>query len=128
MKYGYSRVVDLTYDEAVSKVAEELKKEGFGILTEIDVRATMKKKLDKDIRPYVILGACNPQYAYQALQTEEQVGLLMPCNIIVYVNEGGKTVVSGMEVQPVMGIVGNPKLDEFAPQIQEKVHRAIDAV
>lgn len=128
MNYGYSKVTGLSFAEARTKVEEELKKEGFGILSEIDVKATMKMKLDKDIRPYLILGACNPPYAYQALQAEEEIGLLMPCNVIVYENEAGKTVVSAMEVGPVMGIVGNPKIDEFAPQIQEKIHKVIDSV
>lgn len=128
MQYGYSKTVDLSYDAAVLKVTEELKKEGFGILAEIDVKATMKKKLDKDINPYIILGACNPPYAFEALQAEEQVGLLMPCNVIVYFNSEGRTVVSAMEVQAVMGIADNPKLKEFAPVIEEKIHKAIDAV
>ncbi|MFC1731885.1 DUF302 domain-containing protein [candidate division KSB1 bacterium] len=128
MEYGYSKVVDLSYEDAVRKVTEELKKEGFGILTEIDVKATMKKKIDVDMKPYIILGACNPQFAYKALQVEKQVGLLMPCNVIVYIDDDDRTIVAAMEVQPVMGIVENPKLDEFAPVIREKIHTAIDAV
>ncbi|MFC1556826.1 DUF302 domain-containing protein [candidate division KSB1 bacterium] len=128
MEYGYSKVVDLSYEDAVRKVTEELKKEGFGVLTEIDVKATMKKKIDADMKPYIILGACNPQFAYKALQVEKQVGLLLPCNVIVYVDDDDRTVVAAMEVQPVMGIVENPELDEFAPVIREKIHTAIDAV
>ena len=128
MEYGYSKVVDLSYEDAVRKVTEELKKEGFGVLTEIDVKATMKKKIDVDMKPYVILGACNPQFAYKALQVDKQVGVLMPCNVIVYVDDDDRTVVAAMEVQPVMGIVENPTLDEFAPVIREKIHTAIDAV
>ena len=128
MQYGYSKVTNLGYDEAVAKVTEELQKEGFGVLTEIDVKATMKKKLDKDIKPYIILGACNPPFAYEALQAEEQVGLLMPCNVIVYENNDGKTVVASLEVAPLMGMIDNPAFEDFGPKVQEKLHRAIDAI
>ena len=128
MQYGYSKVTDLAYDDAVVKVTEELKKEGFGVLTEIDVKATMKKKIDKDIKPYVILGACNPPFAYEALQAEEQVGLLMPCNVIVYENNEGKIVISSLEVAPLMDMIDNPAFGDFGPKVQEKLHRAIDAV
>ncbi len=81
--YGFSKVVNLGYNEAIEKVIEELKKEGFGVLTEIDVKETLKKKLDVDFKPYKILGACNPPFAYKALQSEEQIGLMLPCNVIV---------------------------------------------
>ena len=111
MKYGYSKTVSSSFDEAVANVTEALKREGFGILTEIDVQATMKKKLDKDVRPYKILGACNPPYAFQALQEEEEVGLLMPCNVIVYENDKSETIVSSMEVTPVLGIIENDKVN-----------------
>ena len=91
MKYGFAKTIDIAYEAAVSKVTEELKKEGFGVLTTIDVKDTLKKKLDVDFTRYVILGACNPPFAYQALQVEEEIGLLLPCNVIVY-EKAGKTV------------------------------------
>jgi len=128
MNYHYSKTVKLSFDDAVAKVTDELKKEGFGVLTEIDVKATMKKKLDVDYKPYIILGACNPSYAHKALSAEKEIGLLLPCNVIVYVNDDGGTVVSSMEVSPVLGIVENPALRGFAPEVQEKLHRVIDAV
>src|ERR1017187_6766835 len=90
--YGFTKIVKLGYEEAKEKITEELKKEGFGVLTEIDVKATLKKKLDVDFRPYKILGACNPPFAYKALQAEEQIGLMLPCNVIIYINEKNETV------------------------------------
>jgi len=95
--YAFVKTVRQTFDEAVEKVTEELKQEGFGILTEIDVTATLKKKLDVDFKPYKILGACNPPSAYKALQAEEQIGLMLPCNVIVYVNDAGETVVAAVD-------------------------------
>jgi uncharacterized protein (DUF302 family) len=95
--YGFSKVVNLSYDKAIEKVTEELKKEGFGVLTEIDVKETLKKKLDVDFKPYKILGACNPPNAYKALQAEEQIGLMLPCNVIVYVNDNVETVVAAIK-------------------------------
>ena len=112
--YGISKVISLGYDEALERVAEELKKEGFGVLTEIDVKATLKKKLDVDFRPYKILGACNPPFAYEALQSEEQIGLMLPCNIIVYVNEDGETIVSAVNPMASMQAVENKDLGEIA--------------
>ena len=92
--YGFWKTVNLGFEEAITKVTEELKKEGFGILTEIDVTATFKNKLDVDFKPYKILGACNPPNAYKALQAEEQIGLMLPCNVIVYVDDNDKTNVA----------------------------------
>jgi len=123
--YGFSKVVNLGYDEAIEKVTEELKKEGFGILTEIDVKATLKKKLDVDFKPYKILGACNPPFAYKSLQAEEQIGLMLPCNVIVYVNDNEETVVAVIDPIASMQAVKNDKLGEVAETIQSKLKKVI---
>ena len=117
---GFTLILDLTFDEALSKVKAELKKEGFGILTEVDVQATLKKKLDEDVRPYQILGACNPPLAHKALQAEPQIGLMLPCKFIVYVNEDDKTVVSAVDPVKIMEGIENEKLSEVAKSVQEK--------
>lgn len=123
--YGFSKVVDLGYDKAIEKVTEELKKEGFGVLTEIDVKETLKKKLDIDFRPYKILGACNPLFAYKALQSEEQIGLMLPCNVIVYVNDKSETVVAAIDPIASMQAVKNDQLGEVAETIQGKLKKVI---
>ncbi|MCL5029124.1 MAG: DUF302 domain-containing protein [Bacteroidetes bacterium] len=123
--YGFSKVVDLGYDEAIEKVTEELKKEGFGVLTEIDVKATLKKKLDVDFKPYKILGACNPPFAYKSLQAEEQIGLMLPCNVIVYVNDNNETVVAAIDPIASMQAVKNESLGEVAETIQSKLKSVI---
>ena len=123
--YGFSKVVNLGYDEAIEKVTDELKKEGFGVLTEIDVKATLKKKLAVDFKPYKILGACNPPFAYKALQSEEQIGLMLPCNVIVYVNDEGKTVVAAVDPIASMQAVKNESLGEVAETIQGKLKKVI---
>ena len=126
--YGFWKVVNLGYDEAIEKVTEELKKEGFGVLTEIDVKATLKKKLDVEFKPYKILGACNPSYAYQALQSEEQIGLMLPCNVIVYVNDNGKTVVAAIDPVASMTAVGNAALEVHAQEVRIKLQRVVQAM
>ncbi len=126
--YGFSKEVDYSFEQALDKVAEELKKEGFGILTEIDVKATMKKKLDVDYRPYKILGACNPPFAHQALQAEEQIGLMLPCNVIVYVNGNNRTVIAAVNPMASMQAVENPNLGEVAAQVQNKLKAVIERV
>ena len=123
--YGFTKVVNLGYDEAIEKVTEELKKEGFGVLTEIDVKATFKKKLDVDFKPYKILGACNPTFAYKALQIEEQIGLMLPCNVIVYVNDNNETVVATINPIVSMQAVKNDKLGEIAETIHSKLKNVI---
>jgi len=127
MQYGISKTVSLTYEQAIEKVTEELKKEGFGILTTIDVRETIKKKLDKDFNKYIILGACNPPFAYEALTAEEQVGLLMPCNVIVYEKEG-KVKISGFRADIIGMVSDNPKLTELSRTLTEKMQRVIDNI
>lgn len=128
MKYGYSRKVKLGFDDAVAKVTDELQKVGFGILTEINVKETFKKKLDVDFKPYIILGACNPSSAYKALSAEDEIGLLLPCNVIVYENDNGESVVASVEVDAMLSLVENPDIEELAKEIKNKLHTAIDSV
>ncbi len=125
--YGYKRQVDLPYAEAVRKVREELKKEGFGVLTEINVKDTLKQKLNVEFDEYIILGACNPPFAYQALQAEKDVGLMMPCNVIVYANKG-KTSVSAVMPTVLMGLIQNDKLKSTAQQIEQKLKKVVDSI
>ncbi len=125
--YGYKRQVDLPYAEAVRKVREELKKEGFGVLTEINVKDTLKQKLNVEFDEYIILGACNPPFAYQALQVEKDVGLMMPCNVIVYTNKG-KISVSAVMPTVLMGLIQNDKLKSTAQQIEQKLKKVVDSI
>lgn len=125
-KYAFTKTVDLKYEQAIDKVTDELKKEGFGILADIDVQATLKKKLDVDIKPYKILGACNPPNAYKALQAEEQIGLMLPCNVIVYVNDNDETVVAAVDPVASMQAVGNVQLNSVAKNIQSKLKVVIE--
>lgn len=127
MQYGISRTISLPYARAVEKVTEELQKEGFGVLTTIDVKDTLKKKLGVDFKKYVILGACNPQFSYQALQSEEQIGLLLPCNVIVC-EEDGKTVVSAFDPMVMTEIVDNEAIRPIAEEVQRRLKRVIAAV
>lgn len=126
--YGYRQRVRLSYDDAVQRVRETLKDQGFGVLTEIDMSATLKDKIGVDIgRRYIILGACNPQLAHRALSRETEVGLLLPCNVIVY-EDGDETVVAAVEPHPMLSIVGNSGLDAVADEAQRRLRAAIDAV
>ncbi len=124
--YTYKKSVPLSYANTVAKVKEELKKEGFGVLTEIDVKQTLKAKLNIDFEDYIILGACNPPLAYQALTAERDIGVLLPCNVIVYVQDG-KTFVSAVLPTVQLGKVGNPKLLPIAEQVEEKLKKVVDA-
>jgi uncharacterized protein (DUF302 family) len=111
----------------LEKIKEELSKEGFGILTEIDVQATLKKKLSVSVDKYIILGACNPSLAYEALQTEQEIGLLLPCNVIVYEKEG-KISISAIKPSVAMQMVDNEKLGKIALQVEEKLKKVIDNI
>jgi len=125
MKYYFNKSLEITFDEAVAKVAEQLKKEGFGILTEIDVKKTLKKKLDVDFKQYKILGACNPHFAYQALQKEDKIGTMLPCNVIVQETEEGKIEVAAIDPMASMQAVQNPNLQAVAEQVQAKLRSVI---
>ena len=126
--YSFSKTIDVPYEAAIDKVKEALKEEGFGILTTIDVKETLKKKLDVDFRKYVILGACNPPFAYRTLQAETEIGLLLPCNVIVYENDEGKSVVSAIDPVKMVLIVYNPALEEVAKEVSAKLCNAIENV
>ncbi len=127
MKYGYKRQVNISYSDAVTKVKSELQKEGFGVLTEIDVKATIKKKLNVDYDNYIIIGACNPPFAYQALQAEKDIGLLLPCNVIVY-DDGGKTFAASILPTQAMNMIENKKLNDIAVQVESKLKKVIDNI
>lgn len=127
MNYGYKRQVNLSYEAAVEKMREALKTEGFGVITEIDVKTVLKKKLEVEFDKYIILGACNPSFAYEALKIEREIGLLMPCNVVVY-EEKGKTFVAGIRPTITMCIVNNPKLTEVAGTVEQKLKKVIDSI
>ena len=126
MKYYFENTVDYSFEEAVEKVTEELKKEGFGVLTEIDVQATLKKKLDVDFKKYQILGACNPPFAYKALQAENKIGAMLPCNVIVQELDNGKTEVAAVDPVASMQAVENDELSDIANEIRAKLQRVIE--
>ena len=128
-RYGLRVHVDAPYEDAVAKITEALKAEGFGVLTTIDVRQTLKQKLDADFRKYVILGACNPPLAHRALSAELEIGLLLPCNVVVYEREPGKSTVAAMAPLPTMGmVVQNDALQGVAIEADARLRRALLAV
>ena len=127
MNYGFSKIVALSFDQAIEKVTEELKKEGFGVLTAIDLKETLKKKIGVDVPRYTILGACNPHFAHKALQTEVEVGLLLPCNVIVYESDGA-THVSVFDPLVMEKIIENPAMKPIAEDVQQKLRRVIAAM
>lgn len=128
MSYYFSKTMEVDFDTAIEKVTEELKKEGFGVLTQIDVQETLKKKLDVDFRKYKILGACNPQFAYEALKAEEKIGTMLPCNVIVQQHENGKVEISAVDPVASMMAIKNDSLRNVALQVQEKLSRVIDTL
>lgn len=124
--YGIGTTVALDYDRAVERTREELAREGFGILSEIDVAATLKKKLDVDFRPYVILGACNPPLAHRALMAERDLGLLLPCNVIVYAGDrAGESVVAAMDPVQALALTGNDSIRPIAEDVRERLQRVL---
>lgn len=125
---GISRVLDCDYEEAIERVKAALTPEGFGVLSEIDVKATLKKKLDRDFRRYVILGACNPQYAYKALTAELDIGVFMPCNIIVYENDGGGSTVTAVDPTVSIGSVDNAGICEVAGEVRKLLKKIVDGL
>ena len=128
MSYHTSKTVKFSYEDAINKVTEELKKEGFGILTEIDVKETLKKKIDVDFRKYKILGACNPPLAYKALSAEENIGVMLPCNVIVQEKPDGTVQVSAINPMVAMQSVGNENLKEVASQVSAKLKKVVDSL
>lgn len=127
-KFGFGKAVDLGFEEAIETVTEELAKEGFGVLTEIDVQATLKKKLGEDMPPYRILGACNPPLAHQAVTAVPEIGLLLPCNVLVRETDDGTVRVSFMDPGSVLGLVDNPDVEPLAGQVREKLERVLAAL
>ena len=126
MSYYFSKVVNEDFDVAIEKVTEKLKEEGFGVLTEIDVKATLKKKLNVDFKKYKILGACNPPFAYKALQAEDKIGIMLPCNIVVEENSEGKVEVSAVDPIASMMAVKNESLGSVAEEVRVKLRKVID--
>jgi uncharacterized protein (DUF302 family) len=127
--YGFGVIVTMPYDRAIERTKALLREQGFGVLTEIDVRATLKDKLDIAFRPYVILGACNPPLAYRALQAELGVGLLLPCNVVVYENDDGTSTVAALDPDAALGIIGDdPAIAEVARQARMRLKSVIDGM
>ena len=127
IKYGFTKEMDIPYETAIEQVREALKREGFGILTEIDVREQMKEKLGVDMKKYIILGACNPPNAYKAILAEENIGLMLPCNVIVY-EKGSKTVLSVIRPTAAMRMVDNAELQKVAEEVEGQLKKAFDAI
>jgi uncharacterized protein (DUF302 family) len=128
MTYHFTTTLNTSFDDAIVRVTEALKKEGFGILTEIDVKETLKKKLGVEFRPYKILGACNPPFAYQALLAEDKIGLMLPCHVIVQEHAPGRVEVSAVDPIASMQAVNNPKLADIAKEVQAKLKAVIDSL
>lgn len=128
MDYHFSKTVNYKFDVAIEKLIEELKKEGFGIVTDIDMKETLKKKIDVDFRPYRILGACNPKYAYKALLLEDKVGTMLPCNVVVQEHEDGRVEVSAIDPVASMMAIQNAKLAPLANEIREKLRNIIEKI
>lgn len=126
--YAFGRTVSLPYAEAERRVREELQKEGFGVLTEIDIKEKFKEKLGRDFRDYIILGACNPPLAWEAFGRELNIGTLLPCNVVVYTGDDGQTVVMAMDPVATIGVIGNPELNDLAHKVREKMARMLAAL
>lgn len=128
MSYHFSRTFDCAFDEAIAAATAALQANGFGVLTEIDVTGTLKKKLDVDFRPYRILGACNPKMAYQALQAEDKIGTMLPCNVIVQQHADGKVEISAVDPIASMASIQNPKLAGIATEVQAMLKKVVDSI
>ena len=123
--YTFGKTVEYGFEQALERVTQELAKEGFGVLTEIDVAATLKKKLGKDMPPYKILGACNPQFAHRAIEAEPQIGALLPCNVVVRTGKAGKTIVEIMDPRAVLQLVDRAEIAEIAAQVRTRLERVL---
>lgn len=127
-KYGFGKTVPMDFEHAIEVVTEALKTEGFGVLTDIDVQATLKNKLDEEMPPYRILGACNPPLAHKALTAEPSIGLLLPCNVVVRQDEVGVVHVEFMDPEAVLGVVDNPAVHDVAQDVTERLNRVLAAL
>ena len=127
-KYGFGKTVEIAFDDAVARVTQALQGEGFGVLTDIDVAATMKKKLNQDMPPYRILGACNPPLAHRALEAEPSIGLLLPCNVVVRQDDAGKVHVEFMDPNAVLELVDRPEINRLAGEVRQRLERVMAAL
>ena len=127
-KYAFHTVLDASYEDAIVRVKNALKDEGFGVLTEIDVKETLKKKLDKEFRNYVIVGACNPPFAYRSLNADLDVGLLLPCNVIVYETDDGKAYIAAINPISALQVIQNQELRNIAGEVAAKLKRAVEKI
>ena len=128
MNYGYKRTVELSFEEVDDHIRSSLEEQGFGVLTEIDVKNTLKKKLDKDFQKYTILGACNPPLAFEALEDEQAIGLLLPCNVVLWENEDSSTTIAAIDADKMMTIVKNNQLYNLAKKVNTLLKKAVDNV
>jgi len=128
MNYGYKRTVELSFEEVDDRIRSSLEDQGFGVLTEIDVKKTLKKKLDKDFQKYTILGACNPPLAFEALEDEQAIGLLLPCNVVLWENEDSTTTIAAIDADKMMNIVKNNQLYNLAKKVNTLLKKAVDNV
>lgn len=128
MSYYFNKMITGNFDDVITKVTEELKKEGFGILTEIDVKETLKKKLDVDFKKYKILGACNPPFAYEALKAEDKIGAMLPCNVVVIEQAPGQIEVAAVNPIASMQAVANPNLGKVANEVQSKLKKVVESL
>lgn len=124
--FSFGGETQFGFEDAVSKIQEALKEQGFGVLTEIDAKKVLKEKLDIDRRPYKILGACNPNFAHQALDMIPEIGVLLPCNVLVYENENGGVIVSAMDPEAALGLVGDPGIKEIAKEVRKRIEGALE--
>ena len=128
MNYGYKRTVELSFEEVDDRIRSSLEEQGFGVLTEIDVKSTLKKKLDKDFQKYTILGACNPPLAFEALEDEQAIWLLLPCNVVLWENEDSSTTIAAIDADKMMTIVKNNQLYNLAKKVNTLLKKAVDNV
>ena len=125
MSYHISKTFEADFDEILGRLIENLKDVGFGVITEIDMQAKLKEKLDIDFKKYVILGACNPGFAYEAIQMEEELGVLLPCNVVIIDQEDGRIQISAIDARKMMSVVGNPELDAVAETVNQRLKQAL---